>query len=106
MRHSGTMVTPSGADPRLVLDVRARTLVYVSQFLHVVPRLPALDSVAGCPDGRDRARVFFTRLGIPGRLHGVPPAVFSGGERPRVNLARGFYGRAPGVAAERADSVA
>jgi len=36
-----------------------------------------------------------TRLGIPDRLHGVPPAVFSGGERQRVNLARGFMGQHP-----------
>lgn len=94
-RHQGCMVTLSGADPRMVLDVRARTLGYVSQFLHVVPRVPALDIVAGTPSGRDRARALLTRLGIPDRLHGVPPAVFSGGERQRVNLARGFMGQHP-----------
>ena len=94
-RHQGCMVTLSGADPRIVLDVRARTLGYVSQFLHVVPRVPALDIVAGTSSGRDRARALLTRLGIPDRLHGVPPAVFSGGERQRVNLARGFMGQHP-----------
>ena len=94
-RHQGCMVTLSGADPRIVLDVRARTLGYVSQFLHVVPRVPALDIVAGTLSGRDRARGLLTRLGIPDRLHGVPPAVFSGGERQRVNLARGFMGQHP-----------
>lgn len=94
-RHQGCMVTLSGADPRMVLDVRARTLGYVSQFLHVVPRVPALDIVAGTSSGRDRARALLTRLGIPDRLHGVPPAVFSGGERQRVNLARGFMGQHP-----------
>jgi len=94
-RHQGCMVTLSGADPRMVLDVRARTLGYVSQFLHVVPRVPALDIVAGTPSGRDHARALLTRLGIPDRLHGVPPAVFSGGERQRVNLARGFMGQHP-----------
>lgn len=95
VRHQGCMVTLSGADPRIVLDVRARTLGYVSQFLHVVPRVPALDIVAGNPSGWDRARALLTRLGIPDRLHGVPPAVFSGGERQRVNLARGFMGQHP-----------
>ncbi len=95
VRHEGAMVTLSGADPRTVLDVRRRTLGYVSQFLHVVPRVPALDIVAGGPAGRERARHLLTRLGIPERLHGVPPAVFSGGERQRVNLARGFMGQHP-----------
>ena len=33
------------------------------------------------------------RLNLPERLHGLPPATFSGGEQQRVNLARGF---APG----------
>ena len=30
------------------------------------------------------------RLGIGPRLHGLPPATFSGGEQQRVNLARAF----------------
>lgn len=95
VRHGGAMVTLSGADPRLVLDVRARTLGYVSQFLHVVPRVAALDIVAGSPAHRARAQALLSRLGIPERLHGVPPAVFSGGERQRVNLARGFMSQHP-----------
>jgi alpha-D-ribose 1-methylphosphonate 5-triphosphate synthase subunit PhnL len=33
------------------------------------------------------------RLALPDRLHGLPPATFSGGEQQRVNIARGF---APG----------
>ena len=35
------------------------------------------------------------RLNIPRRLHGLPPATFSGGEQQRVNLARGFIGGHP-----------
>ncbi|MBO0709749.1 MAG: ATP-binding cassette domain-containing protein, partial [Acetobacteraceae bacterium] len=34
-------------------------------------------------------------LSIPRRMHGLPPATFSGGEQQRVNLARGFIGRHP-----------
>jgi alpha-D-ribose 1-methylphosphonate 5-triphosphate synthase subunit PhnL len=35
------------------------------------------------------------RLNIPGRLHAIPPATFSGGEQQRVNLARGFIAEHP-----------
>ena len=50
VRHGGAMVDIASAPPREVIDVRARSLGYVSQFLRVVPRVPCLDIVA---DGRD-----------------------------------------------------
>ncbi|MEM8581316.1 MAG: ATP-binding cassette domain-containing protein, partial [Pseudomonadota bacterium] len=34
------------AEPREILDLRRRSLGYVSQFLRVVPRVPTLDVVA------------------------------------------------------------
>ena len=103
VRHHGAMVNLAGADPRIVLAVRHDTLGYVSQFLRVVPRVPALDVVAEVAIGRgaapDAARGAATdlllRLNIPRRLHALPPATFSGGEQQRVNLARGFIGGHP-----------
>ena len=103
VRHAGTMVDIAGADPRTVLAVRRDTLGYVSQFLRVVPRVPALEIVAGAAAGRgaapeaarERARALLLRLNIPARLHGLPPATFSGGEQQRVNLARGFVAEHP-----------
>ncbi len=94
VRHRGMMTAVSGADPRQVLAIRRETLGYVSQFLRVVPRVSALDIVA---DGRDPASAasLLTRLHIPTRLHGLPPATFSGGEQQRINLARGFIGGHP-----------
>ena len=44
--HDGAMVDIVSASPRAVIDVRHRTLGYVSQFLRVVPRVPAVDVVA------------------------------------------------------------
>src|SRR5580704_117702 len=46
VRHRGAMVDMAQASPRLVLDVRRHTMGYVSQFLRVIPRVPALDVVA------------------------------------------------------------
>jgi alpha-D-ribose 1-methylphosphonate 5-triphosphate synthase subunit PhnL len=101
--HDGAMVDIARADPRQVLDIRARTLGYVSQFLRVVPRVAALDVVAEilAPRGvamaqaRDEAGALLSSLNIAPRLQRLPPATFSGGEQQRVNLARGFIGGHP-----------
>ena len=103
VRHGGAMVDIARADPRLVLRVRRDSLGYVSQFLRVVPRVPALDVVAepavarGVPldQARRDAAALLDRLNIPHRLQSLPPATFSGGEQQRVNLARGFIGGHP-----------
>ena len=103
VRHEGKMVDIAAADPRTILAVRFKTLGYVSQFLRVVPRVPALDVAAEVlvsrgvaeDEARDRARSLLLALNIPARLHGIPPATFSGGEQQRVNLARGFIAEHP-----------
>ena len=103
VRHHGVMVDLATANPRTILAIRHETLGYVSQFLRVVPRVPARDVVAEVLIGRDftpiQARRIATdlllRLNIPRRLHMLPPATFSGGEQQRVNLARGFIGGHP-----------
>jgi alpha-D-ribose 1-methylphosphonate 5-triphosphate synthase subunit PhnL len=98
LRHLGSTVDMVSADPRTILAVRHHTMAYVSQFLRVVPRVPALDIVAEAligrgpspAEARDLAAEMLLALNIPRRLHGIPPATFSGGEQQRVNLARGF----------------
>lgn len=103
IRHRGEMVDLARAEPRTILAVRQQTLGYVSQFLRVVPRVPALDVVAEVlvgrgisqQEARDAATALLLRLNIPRRLHGLPPATFSGGEQQRINLARGFIADHP-----------
>jgi alpha-D-ribose 1-methylphosphonate 5-triphosphate synthase subunit PhnL len=96
VRHRNALVELAGAEPRVTLDVRRRTLGFVSQFLRVIPRVPAVDIVAepairwgsSVAEARRRAEFLLGVLGIPARLWPLPPATFSGGEQQRINIAR------------------
>ncbi|WP_171170992.1 phosphonate C-P lyase system protein PhnL [Ruegeria sp. HKCCA0370] len=93
------------AEPRQILLLRRDTLGYVSQFLRVVPRVPTLDVVAepllavGCDRqvATDRAAGLLKRLNILERLWTLSPTTFSGGEKQRVNIARGFAHEYPAM---------
>lgn len=98
IRHDGVPVDIVGAAPQAILDIRRRTLGYVTQFLRVIPRVPTLDIVAdpllargeGLTAARERAAELLERLHVPRRMWGLPPATFSGGEQQRINIARGL----------------
>ncbi len=98
LMHHGAPVDLATASPRTVLELRRDSIGYVSQFLRTVPRVSALDVVAeplvargvARDEAQARARALLTRLNLPERLWGLPPATFSGGEQQRVNIARGF----------------
>lgn len=93
----------AAGDPRLVMRLRRDRIGYVSQFLRAVPRVPAIDVVAeplfsrgvAPVEARDRAAGLLARLNLPPELFDLPPATFSGGEKQRVNIARGFITRHP-----------
>lgn len=93
----------ASGDPRLVMRLRAEMIGYVSQFLRAVPRVPAIDVVAeplvsrgvAVADARERAAALLARLNLPAALFDLPPATFSGGEKQRVNIARGFITKHP-----------
>ncbi len=101
--HGGGMVDIARALPRTMLDVRRRTLGFVSQFLRVIPRVSALDIVRdpllarGVAEGEAgrRAAEMLARLNLPERLWTLAPATFSGGEQQRVNIARSFVDPSP-----------
>jgi alpha-D-ribose 1-methylphosphonate 5-triphosphate synthase subunit PhnL len=98
VRHGADDIDIVTAHHRAILDLRRRSIGYVSQFLRVVPRVPALDVVAEplraldveTEAARQRAQAILDALGIPQRLWGLAPQTFSGGEQQRVNIARGF----------------
>ncbi len=98
-------VEVAGAEPRAILALRRERLGYVSQFLRVVPRVPALEVVAepclavgmGRERAQARARALLARLRIPETLWGLSPLTFSGGEQQRVNIARGFAHEYPAM---------
>ena len=91
-------VDVAAASPRALLALRRDRLGYVSQFLRVVPRVPAVEVVAepllavgaDPASAQGRAEALLARLNIPKALWGLSPLTFSGGEQQRVNIARGF----------------
>jgi alpha-D-ribose 1-methylphosphonate 5-triphosphate synthase subunit PhnL len=103
VRHDGRLVDLVGAAPRAVLEIRRRTLGWVSQFLRVIPRISALDLVRdpllargiGESEATRRARDMLARMNLPESLWTLPPQTFSGGEQQRVNIARSLVDPAP-----------
>jgi alpha-D-ribose 1-methylphosphonate 5-triphosphate synthase subunit PhnL len=83
-------------NPLELSTLRIRTIGYVSQFLRVIPRVPALEIAMELLLAAGATRAFahataaelFVRLGLPERLWKLSPTTFSGGEKQRVNIAR------------------
>lgn len=98
---SGQVLNLAQATEHQMLQLRRQEIGFVTQFLHCLPRQsaetvvaqPLLARGAARDEAIARARELLARLAVPERLWGVPPATFSGGEKQRVNLARGLIAR-------------
>ncbi len=91
----------SAADEHVILRLRRQEIGYISQFLPVIPRVSALDTIANGmvargharPESETRARELLERLGIPQRLWAMYPSTFSGGEKQRINIIHAVIAR-------------
>jgi alpha-D-ribose 1-methylphosphonate 5-triphosphate synthase subunit PhnL len=92
----GAVLDLASASEHEVLRIRRTEMTYCSQFLQVIPRVPAIDVVASAlvargrslKEARHAASDSFERLSLPTDLWDAYPATFSGGEQQRVNIAR------------------
>jgi alpha-D-ribose 1-methylphosphonate 5-triphosphate synthase subunit PhnL len=99
--ESGTVTDLVGASEHVILQIRKSEMTYCSQFLQVIPRVPAVDVVAsaliargyGSEEARELTKEYFARLSLPEELWDAYPATFSGGEQQRVNIARAIVPR-------------
>ncbi len=99
-RH-GEEIDLASADEYRMLQLRREEIGFVTQFLFCLPRQSTLDVVAhplvvrgeSGESAREQAAVMLAALNLPERLWSISPATFSGGEKQRVNLARGLVAR-------------
>lgn len=93
-QSNGEIIDLATASDRTMLRLRESDFGYVSQFLHVIPRVSALDILTnklvlhGMNESKaiSTAQQYLTRVGISKNLWNMYPSTFSGGEKQRVNI--------------------
>ncbi|WP_193200100.1 phosphonate C-P lyase system protein PhnL [Nostoc sp. MG11] len=96
IKHQEDWVDLCQLAPHEILAVRQKTIGYVSQFLRVIPRVPALEVAAepllelgiDIEVAHNKVKDLFHRLNLSERLWHLSPTTFSGGEKQRVNITR------------------
>jgi alpha-D-ribose 1-methylphosphonate 5-triphosphate synthase subunit PhnL len=89
------------ANEHLIIELRKKEITYCSQFLRVIPRVPAVDIVAESiikkeadrPRAREKTRELLSSLGLPKEIWDAFPSTFSGGEQQRINVARAIISK-------------
>lgn len=96
--HNGTRIDLLQCSDHEMVWLRQGEIGYVTQFLHCLPRKSALSVVAfpllqmgvSVAQAEAKAAEMLNKFNLPEHLWDVSPHTFSGGEKQRVNLARGF----------------
>lgn len=91
---SGEEVDLADAPEHTILKLRRYEIGYVSQFLHVIPRVSAMEVITGAlaskgfnhKESGERAKEYLSRVGIAPGLWEMYPSTFSGGEKQRLNI--------------------
>ena len=94
IKHNDNWVDLVQLQPHQVIEIRQKTIGYVSQFLRVIPRVSALDVAAepllelgiDTDAACKKIKKLFSLLNLPERLWQLSPTTFSGGEKQRVNI--------------------
>lgn len=81
-----------------MICLRKTDISFVTQFLHCLPRQSTIDVVAKPlfdlgmeqKEAREKTKHLLAEIKLPERLWNLSPSTFSGGEKQRVNIARGM----------------
>jgi alpha-D-ribose 1-methylphosphonate 5-triphosphate synthase subunit PhnL len=98
--RSGRLNMVSASDHQII-ELRKTEITYCSQFLSVIPRVPAVDVVSerlfrtqmDKELARRKAREMLEKLALPSELWDAFPVTFSGGEQQRINVARAIISK-------------
>jgi alpha-D-ribose 1-methylphosphonate 5-triphosphate synthase subunit PhnL len=109
LASSGSIVYKSNTGPidlvtatdHEVIALRKNEITYCSQFLSVIPRVPAVDVVCerllriekDHSTAKKSAFKIMEQLGLPEELWDAFPVTFSGGEQQRINVARAIISK-------------
>lgn len=97
----GAVIDLVKANDHEIIALRKSEITYCSQFLSVIPRVPAVDVVCerlfrtekDHTAARKKAMDMLDSLGLPQELWDAFPVTFSGGEQQRINVARAIISR-------------
>lgn len=95
------MVDLASAPDDIIIKLREKEIAHVTQFLHTIPRVTALDLIAeeltnkGIPENEAilETRSLLAEMRIAEDLWDAYPSTFSGGEQQRINIAKSFISK-------------
>ena len=93
-KTDGSRIDLAKAEDREIIEIRHQEMGYLSQFFHVLPRVPAIEILmepliergTGEYEARARAEELLSYVGLGKTLWDMYPSTFSGGEKQRLNI--------------------